>query len=167
MIYSTPIRALAACEGRYPTDEEEGIVLSWAGTLQRRLHTANNISQKETAIVRRTIDAMRAKYTRFATLHERAFEKGERDMQLILRYVAQAIVADDDAMPREKLYIWYGTIIRSLGLTPQFMVDGCTQMMEACRRELPAEAFAVAEPYLQQMIADVPNFPEPYKPLVE
>jgi hypothetical protein len=166
MIYSKPIRTLAACEGRYPTDEEEGAVLSWAGSLGKRLQAANLVSQKETDIVREAINVMKPRYPRFGPQHERAYEKGERDLQLLLRYAVQAMVVDDADMPQEKLYVWYGTIIRSLGLTPQFTKDSCKSVFEACRNQLPSEAFNIAEPYLQRMIDDVAAFPEPMKQAV-
>ncbi|MGL6076459.1 MAG: hypothetical protein ACRC8S_20080 [Fimbriiglobus sp.] len=167
MIYSLPIRTLAACEGRYPTDEEEGIILGWAGSIHKRLHAANIIAHQERDLVRTAIEQMKQQYTRFASLHERAFEKGERDLQLLLRYVVQGMIVDDAEMPREKLFIWYGTIIRSLGLTPKFTRDACQALYTACEKQLPEETFDTAQPFLKRMVDDVPDFPEPDRPAVD
>jgi hypothetical protein len=167
MIYSLPIRTLAGCEGRYPTDEEEGMILGWAGSVHRRLHAANIIAAQERDLVRVAIEKMKQQYTHFASLHERAFEKGERDLQLLLRYVVQGMIVDDPDMPRDKLFIWYGTIIRSLGLTPKFTRDACEALYRACEKSLPEEAYETAKPYLKRMVEDVPDFPEPDRPAVD
>lgn len=166
MIYSRPIKTLAGCTGRYPTDAEETAVLEWAASAPRRLQAANLIAQKEQQIVHEAIEYMKPRYPRFGAQHERAYEKGERDLQLVLRYAVQGMVLDDADMPQEKLFVWYGTIIRSLGLTPEFTRDSCQAVVQGCRRHLPSETFAVAEPYLERMAADVPNYPAPMKPAV-
>lgn len=166
MIYSRPIQTLAGCTGRYPTAAEEAAVLDWAASAPRRLQAANLIAQKEAQIVRDAIEHMKPRYPRFGPQHERAYEKGERDLQLVLRYAAQGLIVDDADMAQDKLFTWYGTIIRSLGLTPQFTRESCRAVVDGCRRHLPAEAFAVAEPYLERMADDVPTFPEPMKPAV-
>lgn len=166
MIYSLPIRTLADCDGRYPTPAEEEAVLAWAAGAPKRLQAANLIAQKETEIVREAIAYMKPRYPRFGILHERAYEKGERDLQLCLRYAVQGMVLDDPEMPREKLFVWYGTIIRSLGLTPEFTRESCEAVFEACTRYLPGDVFAVAEPYLRRMVEDVSDFSEPNKPAV-
>jgi hypothetical protein len=166
VIHSLPIRTLAACDGRYPTPGEEEAVLAWAASAPKRLQAANLLAQKEEEIVREAIDYMKPRYPRFGVLHERAYEKGARDLQLCLRYAAQGMVVDDAEMPREKLFVWYGTLIRSLGLTPEFTRESCQAVFDACRRLLTPEAFAVAAPYLQRMVDDVSDFPEPHKPAV-
>lgn len=166
MIYSRPIRTLAACDGRYPTEAEEGAVLSWAGSLPKRLQAANIISQKEDEIVRESIEYVKARYPRVGAQHDRNYEKAERDTQLLLRYAVQGMVVDDAEMPREKVYVWYGVIVRGLGLTPALLRDACEGVTEACRGHLAPDVFAVAEPYLRRMADDVSAFPEPTKPAV-
>ncbi|MGL4422410.1 MAG: hypothetical protein ACRCZF_17200 [Gemmataceae bacterium] len=166
MIYSKPIKTLANCDGRYPTEAEEGAVLNWAYSLPKRLQAANQLAQKEQDIVREAIDEMKPMYPRFPAQHDRAYEKGARDLQLVLRYAVQGMIVDDADMPQEKLFIWYGTIIRGLGLTPQFTRDSCQAVYAACRRHLSEELFEVASPYLRRMVDDVPAFPEPMKPAV-
>jgi hypothetical protein len=164
--YSAPIRTLTACEGRYPTEAEEATVLGWAASLPKRLQAANLLAKHEGEIVREAIEEIKPLYPRFGPQHDRCYEKGARDIQLLLRYVAQATICDDADMPQEKLYVWYGTIIRALGFTPGITRDFCRFTMDAAERHLPEEAFATAAPYLQRMVDDVPAFPEPMKPAV-
>jgi hypothetical protein len=164
--YSSVLKTLAACDGRYPTEAEEIACLTYAQSLPKRLQAANLIGQKESEIVREAIEEMKPRYPRFLALHERAYEKGARDMELCLRYTVQGMVVNDPDMPKEKLFVWYGTIIRSLGLTPQYAREACQAVHDACRRNLPPEAFATADPYLARMVEDVSNFPEPMKPAI-
>jgi hypothetical protein len=166
MIYSKPIRTLAAATGRYPTYEEEQQCMEWAESLPDRLRAANLLASKEAEIVRDAIDEMKPMYPRFAAQHERAYEKGARDLGLLIRYAVQAMVVDDVEMPKDKMFVWYGTIIRSLGLTPQFTKDSCQSVYDATRQHLPPDVFSICEPYLSRMVEDVPAFPEPMKPAV-
>lgn len=166
MIYSKPIRTLAGCTGRYPTAAERKACTDWADSLPERLRAANLLAAKEADIVREAIDEMKPMYPRFAAQHERAYEKGARDLGLLIRYAVQGMIVDDVEMPKDKLFVWYGTIIRSLGLTPQFTKDSCGAVYDAARRLLPPDVFSVAEPYLARMVEDVPAFPEPMKPAV-
>jgi hypothetical protein len=167
VIYSAPIRTLAGCDGRYPTLEEESACMAYAASLPARLRVADLISQKEAEIVRYAIDHLKRHYPRFAPQHDRAWEKASRDMTLHLRYAVQAMVVDDLEMPKDKLYVWITTIVRGTGHTPQIMRDGIGAMVEACQRLLPADAMAIAEPYLHRMVHDLSDFPEPMKPAVD
>jgi len=163
MYYSSVLRTLVACDGRYPTESEEAACLAFAQSLPKRLQAANLISQKESAIAREAIEEMKPKYPRFLAHHERAYEKGARDLELCLRYAVQGMIVNDAEMPKDKLFVWYGTIIRSLGLTPQYAREACKAVYDACLRQLTPDAFAVAEPFLTRMVEDVSNFPEPMK----
>ena len=167
MIYSAPIQTLAACDGRYPTSDEESACLAYAASLPDRLKVANLISQKEAEIVRYAIDTLKQLYPRFAPQHDRAWEKASRDMTLHLRYAVQSMIVDDLEMPRDKLYVWITRIVRGTGHTPKIMRDGVGAMVEACQRLLPAEAMSLAEPYLYRMVNDLSDFPEPMKPAVD
>ncbi|MFO0937373.1 MAG: hypothetical protein U0798_12760 [Gemmataceae bacterium] len=166
MIYSRPIRTLSETKGRYPTEDEVNECLGWADSLPERLRSSNLLASKEADIVREAIEEMKPKYPRFGAQHDRAYEKGARDLSSLIRYAVQAMVVDDVEMPKEKLYVWYGTIIRSLGLTPAFAKDSCQAVYDAARRQLAPDAFNIAEPYLARMIEDVSAYPEPMKPSV-
>ena len=166
MTYSRPIRVLADTAGRYPTAEEASECLAWGESLPERLRSSNLLAAKEADIVREAIEEMKPKYPRFGAQHDRAYEKGARDLGLLLRYAVQGMIVDDAEMPKEKLFVWYGTIIRSLGLTPQYAKEACQAVYDAARRHIAPDAFNVAEPYLARMVDDVSAFPEPMKPAV-
>jgi hypothetical protein len=166
MIYSRPIRTLAGTTGRYPTAAEEAAVLDWAASAPRRLQAANLIAKHEAQIVREAVDSMQPRYPRFAPQHDRAWEKANRDMGLVLRYAVQAMIADDSDMANDKLFVWLGTLVRATGHTPQLFRDCYAAVVENCRRHLPADAFDLAEPYLQRAADDMAAFGEPTKQAV-
>jgi hypothetical protein len=166
VIYSLPIKTLAACDGRYPSPSEEGEVLAWAASAPKRLQTANLIAQKEAEIVREAIESVRPRYQNFPAQHDRAWDKANRDMGLVLRYAVQGLVVDDADMPDEKLFAWLCTIVRGTGHTPALFYDCYSAVIDACRRHLPADLFALAEPYLERALKDMSSFAEPMKPAV-
>lgn len=167
MLYSPLVRTLARCGGRYPTEEEEQTCMAYADSLPKRLQVAGLITQKESELVRVAIDEMRVKYPRFAPQHDRAWDKAGRDMGLVLRYAVQGMIADDPDMPNEKIFVWLGKIVRSTGHTPQLFLDCYTAIVDGCRRQLPRDAFHVAQPYLNRMLHDMSSFSEPMKPAVD
>lgn len=166
MIYSRPIKTLAGCTGRYPTAAEEEAVLDWAASAPRRLQAANLIAQKEQQIVREAVDSMQPRYPKFAPQHDRAWDKATRDMGLVLRYAVQAMIVDDSDMANDKLFVWLGTIVRSTGHTPALFRDCYAAVVAGCRKHLPADAFDLAEPYLQRAADDMSAFGEPTKQAV-
>jgi hypothetical protein len=164
--YSLPLKTLLGCDGRYPTADEQAAVLNWAASVPKRLQAANLIAQKEAEIVREAIEQVRPRYQNFPAQHDRAWEKANRDMGLVLRYAVQGLIVDDEDMPQDKVLHWVSTIIRATGHTPALMHDCYSAVIAGCRRHLPPEAFALAEPYLTRMLRDMSSFPEPLKPAV-
>jgi hypothetical protein len=165
-MYSRILKIINASDGRYLTPAEQEQVLAYVHSVPKRLQAARTVEHKETEIVQRVVEQMKARYPTFMRLHDRAWEKGFRDIQLVLRYVVQAMLVDDTAMPAEKLYVWFRSIAAAVGMTPQFMRDAYSLLGEACRQGLPAESFGLMEPYLRDATEVLSDFPEPYRPAV-
>lgn len=161
MLYSLPIKTLAACDGRYPSAEEERVVLDWAASVPKRLQAANLLAQKEAQIVREAIEQVKPRYPRFAPQHDRAWEKAARDMSLALRYAIHGMVLGDADAPNEKVFVWLCTIVRGTGHTPQLFRDVYGAVVAAAGRHLPPDLFDRARPHLERMAADLSNFAEP------
>jgi hypothetical protein len=132
----------------------------------RRFQVARLVEQKEDEIVRYAIDEVKRRYPNFQALHDRAYEKGYRDFQLVVRYNVQGMLMEDLDVASEKLLYWFRTIVNALGMTPAFMRDSFTALREGFRLKLPAEAFTLMEPYLTRTIEVISDIPEPHKPAV-
>jgi hypothetical protein len=146
--------------------DEQQEILAYVNSLPKRLEIARLVEQKEEELSRQCIDEMRKRYSHFHTLHDRGWEKGYRDVQLVIRYMVQGMLMDDLDVASEKLLMWLRTIVGSLGLTPRFNRDTYTILREGFRQKLPADAFAMMEPQLNKTIEVMSDIPEPYKPAV-
>ena len=153
-------------DGRYLTEQERHTILDYTNSLPARFQASADVEANEEEIARATIEKMKRQYPNFGRLHGSAWEKGFRDMQLILRYTAQAMVCNDETMQADKLLVWFGTILGSFGITPQFNRDTYSTLKEECRSRLSSDTFRLMEPFLQKNIDVLSSIPEPYAPAV-
>lgn len=153
-------------ESRYLSDDEMRGVLHYTESLPDRFRIAQLVEEQEDQIVQATIDQVKRRYPSFERYHPSAWDKGYRDVQLTLRYCVQAMVWDDPMMHEEKLLVWLGTILASFGFTPQFNRDTYVFLRENVKSRLPADAFALLEPFLDKNIEVLGGIPEPHQALV-
>jgi hypothetical protein len=153
-------------EYRYLSKDEEQKVLAYTTGLPARFAVARNVEAREDAIVRHVIDTMKKKYPRFDKLHGSAWEKGYRDVQLVLRNAVNAMVWQDSMVQEEILLHWFGTIVMSFGMTPAFMTDTYVALKEGAKAHLSPEAYTGMESYLQKIVDILGKIPEPAVALV-
>jgi hypothetical protein len=165
-MYSRVMRIFNECDSRYPTAAEEATILEYASSIPQRLQIAALVEKYEQEAVTEAVEAMRRRYAKFHSLHDRGWEKTARDMQLCLRYAVQGMVVDDAEMPKEKLFAWLCTIVKGLGMTTEFSRHGYELLTESLRRKLPADSFTLLEPFLQRLIKDMSDYQEPSRPAV-
>jgi len=165
-MYSRMMQIVNASDSRYLTPPEQEQVLAYCGTMPKRLQAARQVEQLEATLVNQVIGEMKKRYANFANLHDRAWDKSYRDIQLVLRYLVQGMLMDDVDMAAHKLLFWLRTIVASLGMTPAFMRDTYTFLREACKQKLPAEAYTLLEAHLNRTIEVLSDFPEPHKAAV-
>lgn len=136
---------------------------AWASSLERRLAAAEAVEAAEGAAVRFVIDALKRDYPEYALHQPNAWAKGFRDVQLMLRHNASAMVRDDAEWLEHDFLAWLKTILQAYSFhSPKFVRDTYVLLKEACRRELPAEAFALMAPYLDLTIKALANIREEY-----
>ncbi|MBL8800187.1 MAG: hypothetical protein JNM56_40265 [Planctomycetia bacterium] len=160
------MQLINATDSRYLTAAEQEQVLALCAAMPKRLQAAKLVEQHETELVNLALTEMKKRYTNFANLHDRAWEKGFRDMQLVLRYNVQGMLMDDLEMAADKLLYWLRTMVASAGMTPRFMRDTYTFLRDACRQKLPADAYQLLEPHLNRTIEVLADIPEPHKAAV-
>ncbi|MFN4258788.1 MAG: hypothetical protein ACK4RK_05790 [Gemmataceae bacterium] len=165
-MYSCLLKIINPTDGRYLTPVEQNQVLAYAKSVPSRLLAARHVEQKEEEIINTVLERMKPRYPNFTGQHDRAWEKGFRDMQLVLRYIVQGMLLDDLDAASEKLLFWFRTIVASVGMTPQFMRDHYHTLRDVCQQRLPAESFALLEPHLNRAAEVLSDFPEPYRPAV-
>lgn len=147
-------------DSRYLDKNEMREILDYTTTLPLRFKVAGEVEQHEAAAVRYCIDEMRKRYPNMERYHLRGWERAYRDVQLVVRYNAQAMILDDAQVLEDKLLLWLRTMLSGVDLTPKFIRDTYDLLTEGFRRVLSAEAFEMLEPFLlhtRDVLSDVPE----------
>ena len=148
---------LTASEGRYPTRAEQALLRGWAEQVETRLAALEAIRAAEEAIVGQALDEVLAAYPNVEKFYKGIRTSGVRDLSLVLRYCAQALLRDDLQYLEDSLLTWMSTILRGVGLAPQFIEDTYKAMIKAAARELPPPVSELLRPYLERCVAVLPG----------
>jgi len=165
-MYKAITQLLISADSRYLSADERASVLTYTGGFEQRFRIASLVEENEDAAVRFCIDNTRKRYPNFDKYHTTAWAKAYRDVQLTTRYMSQAMLLEDIGILEEKLLYWLRTILAGLNFTPEFNRDTYTFLKQGFRQNLPPDAFAVFEPYLDRTIEVMSDFPAPATPAV-
>jgi hypothetical protein len=159
---NTPIDlTLRNSEGRYLTADEKRSLLDFAAALPDRLRAAEEVERHEDAAIRQTLDEIRRRFPGFETAHDQAFAKGYRDLQLLVRFDVQAMIAGDATLLDDKVLYWHRAILSASNMTPKFVRQTYTLLRDQFEERLSAEAFAALRPYFDRNVSVLSDFPEP------
>lgn len=148
---------LTASEGRYPTRAEQALLRTWAEQLEGRLAALEAIRAAEEAIVGQACDEVMDAYPNVEKFYKEMRASCVRDLSLVLRYCAQALLRDDVKYLEDSLLTWMASILRGVGLAPAFIEDTYKAVMKIAARELPAPAYELLRPYLERCVAVLPG----------
>lgn len=146
--------------------DEANALLSHAESMALRLPIAQALKAVEDEAIEATFVQLKRKYPQFKGLHFKAYEKGRRDMKMVLRYSFHAMLLDSPQYMNDRLLYWLRTMIGSGGLTPDFVRDTYTFFRNALQAKLPSDQFQFMKPMLDTVIEVLPNFPVPANPRV-
>jgi hypothetical protein len=149
-----------AAEGRYFRPEERQALLTRATTLPNRFQAADEVQEREDAIVQAVMEAMQQRFPESSALKGPAFAKTQNDIQLVLRFNVQAMVLDDMCWLDEKVLFWLRTILAAGSFTPQFSRDCFTQLRMQVEKNISPESMALLQPYLNRNIEVLSDIPE-------
>ncbi len=135
-------------EGRYLEPTEQSTLTGFAETLEKRLAVMRSVQQHEESIIKHSIDEVMGAHPDMAENHKFAREKAERDMTLVLRYCAMAMVRDDEEFLNHKLLHWFRTIVRAFEMD-DWIDTGYAEMITQCGEHLDAAEFEMLQPYLK------------------
>lgn len=142
---------LANAEGRYLEATEQSVMTDFAFTLEQRLRAMRSIQQHEANVVKATMDALWEKYPDMKTRHVDGYKKGTRDLTLVLRYNALAMVRDSVEFLDQKLLFWFRTIISAFEMNEplQFAYQ---QLSRELQNHLDGEDFKLVEPFISRTL---------------
>ena len=148
---------LSASEGRYPTRAEQAILRDWATRLDARLEAVEAIRAAEETIVGQAVDEVLATYPNVEKHYNAVRTSCIRDLSLVLRYAAQAMLRGDPQYLEDSLLTWMATILRGVGLAPQFIEDSYRALGRVAARELPPPVSELLRPYIERCVVVLPG----------
>lgn len=160
------IATLNTLPGRYPTPDERDRLCEYAAGVRGRLAALQEMEKIEREVIEAALDKIKVHYPNFLRYHAVGWEKGYRDMQLLLQYMAKAMYLDDRRLLDDQVLTWVRTIFKSLNFTPKFLRDSYTLLREAVRAKAKPRTYALMEPYLTHTINYLSDIPEPVRPEV-
>lgn len=109
---------LSDAEGRYLEVGEESRLLAYSMSVPHRIEAMKAVQANESKIIDETLEEIWARHPQFDSRHAMAREKARRDITLVLRYAALAMVRDDQTMFSERLLYWLTTILNAHNMGP-------------------------------------------------
>lgn len=143
---------LNASEGRYLTKPEQAHIRDYVSQVNARLAAMDELQAKESTIVEQTMRQIIAAYPDYLQQHLEARSKGSRDLGLVLRHIAQAVLRNDPAWLDSGLLIWLATILSGVGFTPGFLADSYRCLESVATSELSPASAELVRPFLKQCI---------------
>lgn len=153
-------------DGRYFTAAERQSVLGLAEALPRRVRVAEQVEQHEESALRSALEDVQPNYPNFATYHDQAWARQFRDTQLVVRAAVTAMVLDDARQLDDSALFWMRTMFVANNYTPRFVRDTFTAVRDRLREKIGGDDFALLQPYLDQAVKVLGDFPEPTTPAV-
>ncbi len=138
-----------AAEGRYPTKAELALLREWAARLDARAAAVEEMRTKEEAIVRLTLQDVARAYPDLDKRIRDARQKCARDLTLVLRYCAAALLRGDPKHLEDTFLTWFATILRGIGFAYPFVSDTYTTLARHAAAELSPPVAEMFRPYLE------------------
>ena len=160
------VMTLNTLRDRYPTSEERDRLTNYATGVRGRLSAVQELESVERVVIEVTLERIKELYPNFTRYHAVGWEKGYRDMQLLLQYIAKAMLVDDVRLLDDQVLTWVRTIFKSLNFTPRFLRDSYTLLRESVKVAVKPRTYALLEPYLTHTIHYLSDIPEPVRPEV-
>ncbi|MEN9204983.1 MAG: hypothetical protein Q6K99_04270 [Thermostichales cyanobacterium BF4_bins_65] len=140
-----------SCEvdGRYATDEELQVLLPLQKSFAIRLSAYQKIQANEPAIIKETEDRVRAVDPQLLMRGIEDFRtKWRADTVRVLRYSAMALLLDDVDRLKERLLLWFQTLMRAFR-TQRSCATTYQALQETVKKYLNAEEAALFLPILE------------------
>jgi hypothetical protein len=145
-----------AMDNRYPDLHETKLMTEYAQSLDHRLQAISALEQHEEAILQETLTRIFEKYPKVEMRIE-GREKTHRDLALILRYSAQAMLRDDVRFLEDKLLYWLATILHAFKFGDNCLHDSYVFLNEIVHKHLSESHYLLLKPCLERVIELVPE----------
>ncbi len=138
-----------AVDGRYATDTELMFFQSYLPTARLRFGLYQKLQQLETKIVQEVLAQLQTQEPDLLKMGDQDLTaKWQRDTVRTLRYAAVAILIDDPDLYKERMLLWFQTIMRSFRAGHSCNVT-YQAMQVIIRKYLSVEEAAIICPLLE------------------
>lgn len=122
----------AQADGRFATDAELKFFESYLKTARLRFALYQKLQQLESQIVQRVLSELQTKDPDLLIVQSKDITaKWQRDTVRVLRYAATALLTDDAEIFKDRMLIWFQTIMKSFNAE-----RSCEATYQAMRRVL-------------------------------
>jgi len=160
------ITTLNTLRDRYPTGDERDRMTEYATSVRARLAAVQELEKVERDVIELTLNRIKQLYPNFLRYHAVGWDKGFRDMQLLLQYMAKAMYLDDPKYYDDVVLTWVRAIFKSFNFTPKFLRDSYTVLKDNVRAKVKPRTYLLLEPYLTHTVEYLSDIPEPVRPEV-
>jgi hypothetical protein len=160
-MFSRMMQLINKNDSLYLAAADRDALLEYTNSLPKRFRAARRLEREEDAIARQCMEKIRQRHGSFELNHDAAWDKGHRDVQLVLRACVQAMLMDDVTIAEDKLYGWLRVLFAGLGFEPALVRDTFTTLTDICRERLSAEEFGLLRPHLEHAVTALADLPEP------
>lgn len=154
-------RILLSMDCRYPTAKERADMTAYLATARARRSALEEVRRSSTKVVDDVIADIRRMYPQFAKIRPQGFDKGHRDMVLLTQMAANAMFLGETDTLDDMFTHWYKLILRSVHVSPQFLVDSFNAWRASLERNLSPDTFSLLRPYTDHLTAHLTDVPVP------
>lgn len=141
-------KLFSEAEGRYLEPTEQAALIDYANSLEARLAAMRAIQEHEGEIVEASVDAMLGEQPEVFERHVQVREKSIRDMTLVLRCCAMAMVRDSEDYLEMRMLPWFRTILNAFDMQ-QAAARAYRELIAQVEVHLEPEHFELVAPLLK------------------
>ena len=136
-------------DGRYASDQELYFLQNYLSTAPLRFRTYQKIQKAETEIINQLLKELKTYHPDiFMVNHQDLTAKWQRDTVRVLRYAATALLVDDAEAFKDKLLMWFQTIMKAFGAQRSCQVTYST-LQQVVKQHLTPEEVQLLLPMVE------------------
>lgn len=159
-------RMIAQMDERYPFAQERQELLNYLVTARRRRNAVEEIRKISGAVAEDVVKGMRKLYPDLEKYKKFAFDKIQRDVQLLTHLTAHSMFLGESETIDDQFLIWFYTLFRAAKFTPLFIADAMRVWINSLEKRLTPDAFALYRPFAEHVAEVLTHVPDPAVPMV-
>ncbi len=140
---------ISKTDGRYATDQELQFLQSYLTTAPLRFRVYQKLHKAETEIINQLMKELKTYHSDiFIVNNQDLTAKWQRDTVRVLRYAATALLVDDMESFKDKMLMWFQTIMKAFGAQRNCQITYST-LQQVIKQHLTPEEAQLILPLLE------------------